>query len=263
MRSLMLMVIFSLLCGCTATRAMVAMYRGTDDFRVLELDPRVKYQFGAETNAQIVSGSLDESIKLIEERQYKKFVKPIDIYVTVSEDSFSKYCASRGGGCVLDERLFISPKKENTKERIPRVLTHELSHLQMEQILGMRKWNSNIPSWFREGLAVYASNGAGAENVSIGEARQAIFLGNSFIPNIDGSLFFPKTASYFGLETHMFYRQAEIFVAWLHEQSDAKFKKLLATIQSGQGFEESMLKAYGTGVIDNWNKFKRDIKPNN
>lgn len=260
MRSLMLVVIVALLCGCTAPKALVAMYRDTDDFHALEHDPRVKYQSGAEANAQIVSDSLDQSIKLIEEKQYREFVKPIYIYVTASEDSFSKYCVSRGGGCVLNERLFISPKKENTRERIPRILTHELSHLQIEQILGMWKWNWNIPSWFREGLAVYVSNGAGAESVSIEEARQAIISGKSFIPNAGGSLVFPNTASYFGLETHMYYQQAGLFVAWLHEQNNERFKKLLLSIQLGLALEQSMLKAYGSGILDNWNKFNRDIK---
>lgn len=177
MRSLVLMIFVSLLCGCTATKAIFAMNRDTDDFKTLEQDTRVKYQSDAKTNAQIVAASLGESIKTIEERQ-GAFVKPITVYVPSSVDNFAKYCASKNpGGCVLNGRLFISPKKENTEERIPKVLAHELSHLQMEQALGIWKHYTHVPAWFREGLAVYVSKGGGAESVSIEDARQAIISG--------------------------------------------------------------------------------------
>ena len=58
----------------------------------------------------------------------------------------------------------------------------------------------------------------------------------------------------------MYYQQAGLFVAWLHKQSNAKFRKLLASLQSGMEFERSVLNAYGFGVMYNWDKFKSDIK---
>lgn len=260
MRTFIIVLFGLLLSGCTATKAFVAIFEDTDDFRTFEKDPRVKFEPGAEINAQIVSESLDESIESIEKNQYRKFAKPVVIYVTASEESYFNYCVNRSGGCVLNERLFISPKKENTAERIPRVLAHELSHLHMEQMLGMWKWNMRVPSWFREGLAVYASAGAGAENVSIAMAKQAIESGICIEPNTEGSLIHPRSASYFGLDTHMFYRQAGLFVSWLHEQNNDGFKELILNIQSGQEFEQSVVKAYGIGIEASWNKFKNEMQ---
>lgn len=261
MRYLILTIITALLCGCTAAKAVVAMNKSTDTFEVLESDSRVRYEIGSEINAQIVADNLDRAIGLIEQRQYSEFAKPVDIYVTATVDSFTSFCVlSRAGGCVLNERLFISPKPENTPERIPQILTHELSHLHMEQHVGVWKWKSNVPAWFREGLAVYASDGSGAESVSREEAEMAIVSGKMFTPNITGSLLFPKTANTFGLKPHMFYRQADLFVSWLHEKDMKNFGTLIANIQAGETIEKAMRNAFGVGVLENWQRFINEQK---
>lgn len=175
--------------------------------------------------------------------------------------SFESFCvAKHAGGCVINGRLFISPKKKNTPDRIPRVLAHELSHLQMQQILGTWKWHENTPAWFREGLAVYASDGGGAEGISSTQAKQAIIAGKSITPNNTGSLLFPKTAYTFGLRPHMFYKQAGLFVSWLHQHNHTKFRKLILAIQTGATFEAAMQTSYGSNVLANWKRFIRELK---
>jgi len=228
MRNLIIIFLAVLLSGCSVTKHLVAMNKSTDDFKTLESDPRVKYESGAEFNAKVVADNLDSAIDIIQNNHYGVFKKPVVIYVTATIGSFTSFVVnSKAGATVLNERLFISPKKANTPERIPKLLVYELSHLYMEQYLGMWTWNSNVPSWFQEGLAVYASGGSGAENVTVSDAKKAIVAGKMFIPNESGNFLFKKTAHSFGLTPHMFYRQAGMFVSWLHHENNKNSNKLL------------------------------------
>jgi len=259
-RSLLFMVVATILAGCSATKAVIAMHRSTDDFHTLASDSRVKYEAGGEGIARIIAAQLDQAIHIVETKQYGKFARPVIVYVPATTDRFAEFCASpRRGGCVLNGRLFISPKKQNTPARLPRVLTHELSHLQMEQRLGMWKWHSNCPEWFREGLAVYISEGGGAEGVTEQQAVQAIRSGKALRPIATGSLLFPKTARDFGLSTHMFYRQAGLFVAWLHDQGDRQFRGLILQIQGGATLDAAVNAAYGDRLQDEWLKFTNSL----
>ena len=261
MRFLPLLFALLVLNGCTALKAVVAMNKGTDNFQVLKDDHRVRYEAGAERNAQLVANHLDHAIEMVETRQYSAFAKPLNIYVTATWDSLTAFCVhSKAGGCVLNERLFISSKAQNTPDRLPGILTHELSHLHMAQHLGMWKWNANVPAWFREGLAVYVSGGSGAEKVSVEDAITAILSGESFGPNETGSLLFPKSARYFGLAPHMFYRQAGLFVTWLHDKDSHKFAMLIKAIQTGKALEQAMFSAYGRSVSENWQSFVDELK---
>jgi hypothetical protein len=96
------------------------------------------YEPGAEALAAAVAASLPEAIEAVQARQYRPFVLPVTVYVCATMDSFASYTGSKNaGGHVLNRRLFISPKPENTTERVPRVLTHELSHLQIAQQISL------------------------------------------------------------------------------------------------------------------------------
>lgn len=255
---------FSIMCmflsGCTAAGAVIAMNRSTDHFIQIENDERVLYEKGADLLAQKVLEKLDTSIQIVEDKQYSKFKKPVRVYVLNSIDRFSKYCVSkRPRGCVLNERLFISPKAKDTFSEI---LTHELSHLHMEQQLGMWNWHSETPPWFQEGLAVYVSDGAGAEKIKYSETIESIAKGKSFLPNDTGSLLFPKTASDFGLEHQMFYSQSGIFVEYLHESGKLKFKELLLSLANGSGFSETVNRVYGKSLKEIWKEFHYEIEAN-
>ncbi len=262
MRYSVFILIALLLGGCTAVKAVVAMNKSTKHFQSLENDSRVKYEAGAEVNAQVVANNLDKAIEVIENKQYRKFSKPVIIYILATEKSVSSFCVnSKVGACVANERLFISSKKEITPERISKFLTHELSHLHMGQYLGMWKWHSNVPLWFREGLAVYASDGGGAEYITKEEAKKAIVSGEMFTPNKTGSLLFQKTAYSFGLKPHMFYRQAGLFISWLKMKNKQSFEAIILNIQAGEEtFEEAMLSAYGVGILELWSNFTNEQK---
>ena len=260
MRIVLVAVVIISISGCSIANTVLAINKDTDDFLTLKSDSRVKYELGAEVNAEIIANNLSEAISIIEKKQYGEFIKPVVVYVPSSIDSYSSYCVSRkSGGCVLNERIFISPKPKNTKDRIPRLLTHELSHLHLEQQLGMLSWHSGFPVWFKEGLAVYASNGAGAENVSVSEAKKAIIENNRFIPNDSGSLFFPKGSQSFGMQHHMFYRQMGVFISWLHQTEPEKFESLIKNIKVGKSFNASVQGSYGTTMENLWAEFSKNI----
>ncbi|MGB3942533.1 MAG: hypothetical protein WBK96_13685 [Candidatus Manganitrophaceae bacterium] len=252
------------LSGCMATSALLAMTRSTDQFLAYTADPRVMYEPGAEEQARDVAEALPTAIETVERAQYRDFVAPVRIYVCANLESFKTYGAPSGkeGGFVLNKRLFLSPKPENTAERIPRLLTHELSHLHLGQQLGLFK-SARIPSWFQEGLAVYVANGGGAETVTEDQAREAIQQGRYFHPETEGSLLFPKRAHDYGLEAHLFYREASMFVADLKRMDVAKFKTFLLALEDGVRFATAFQTAYGVSIEETWRGFLAEMqKPN-
>ncbi len=244
--------------SCTATKAVIAMNKSTNQFIVLEQDKRVLYEKGAKKHAEILANKLDTAVQTVEQKQYKKFTKPITVYICNSIESFTDYCVqSQASGCVLNERLFLSPKNFQANRQ---ALTHELSHLHMEQQLGMFAWHSGYPAWFQEGLATYVSNGEGASRVSPGEAGKAIAEGKTFTPNMSGSLIFRKAAHSFGLTPNMFYRQAAMFIEYLHDIDTMKFKTFLLSVEAGKNFEKSFSSAYGATLNEIWKEFIRQQK---
>jgi hypothetical protein len=245
--------------GCTAASYVSAMNKSTDQFLSSTIDPRVKYEPGAEVQAQIIAQALPAAIHTVEQAQYRSFVAPVNVYVCASIESFKAYTGNgQAGGLVLNKRLFISPKPENTAERLPRLLTHELSHLQIGQQMGLLK-SARIPAWFTEGLAVYVANGAGAENVSEDQARDAIRQGKYFQPETEGSLF-PKRAQDYGLEPHLFYREASMFVVYLRQLDEPKFRVFLLAVEDGQPFASAFQSAYNTHIDAAWQGFVTEIE---
>jgi hypothetical protein len=237
------------------------MTKSTDHFLTYAGDPRVKYEPGAEEVTQQVAKALPTAIQTVEQAQYRDFVAPVRIFVCGSIESFKAYGAPSGreGAFVLDRRLFVSPKPENTEERLPALLAHELSHLQIEQQIGMFK-SARLPSWFKEGLAVYVSKGGGAEKVTEKQARKSIRQDRHFQPETEGSLLFPIRAHDYGLEPHMFYRQAGMFVAYIKCLDRAKFKDFLLAVEDGKPFATAFDDVYGMAIGKVWKDFLAGIE---
>ena len=259
MRISIFLVFLMMLSGCSVLKTAVALTQSTDDFKSLERDSRIQYEDGAAELAKAVASHLRQAIDGVENRQ-GSFKQPVVIYVTKSIESFSSYCASsRPSACVIGDRLFISPKLLTQQERTLGILMHELSHLQHTQDIGVWAYQTKLPVWFKEGLAVYVSNGSGAEGVTKKEAIAAIRQGKSIQPNGSGGLLFRKTASSFGLKPHMFYRQSEIFVTWLHEVSPNKFLQLFVSLEKGNTLDEALLSVYGFNASEGWEKYKKSL----
>ncbi|MDD5169612.1 MAG: hypothetical protein PHN75_12395 [Syntrophales bacterium] len=130
----------------------MAALRSTDNFIPSGNDARVLFEPGADNIANKVVAFLPSSIQQVEEKQYHLFVKPVRVYVCASRESFRKYYGvDIHAGVTL--KLFLSPRIfENGDDIAKQYLTHELSHLHLQQQLGVYKM-SRLPMWLKEGLA--------------------------------------------------------------------------------------------------------------
>ncbi len=250
-----------LVSACSSWKAVVAMTRSTEHFIELESEPRIRYEKGSSALALKLAPHLDQAIQAVEAKQYRAFADKVMVFVPASIGSFASYCGSRfPAACVVGSRLFISPRLLNAQARIAKILTHELSHLQLSQSLGRWAYQRNLPSWFVEGLAVYVSGGGGAEKVSESEAIRAIIAGRAIVPTGSGSLLFQKTASSFGLKPHMFYRQSALYVAWLHRLDAVKFKQLILLLHKRHPLDAALKASYGFDVATGWARFTAGLR---
>lgn len=226
----------------------------------LASDRRIAYEPGGKALALKVKRHLNDKAAIIQQRQYAPFNKPIAVYVLNSKDSAKRYCASEmARGCVVNQRLFVTKR---AKASLPSLLLHELSHLHFEQKLGMYRYHSEVPAWFQEGLAVFVSDGAGAEKVTFTYAIIMLRSDKSIMPNATRSLLSPKRAAQFGMRNSMFYAQSGIFVKYLHQQSPQKFRKLVLSIANGNPFAQSLRAIYAKPLSEIWSDFKNEIKGN-
>ncbi len=233
--------------------------RSTEHFIANNKDTRVLYEPGAKIFADSIVAILPQSIQKIENRQYRHFVEPVKVYVCASEESFYKLYGARVKAGVSN-KLLLSPRLMNESENIYIYLTHELSHLHLYQQLGLLRFRG-LPSWFKEGLATFVSDGGGAQTVSENDAIKSIVNGKHFIPVSGGffGCFNQKSSADSALSHQMRYRQNMIFVSFIKNKDEKKFKSFLLSIQDGVNFSESIQKSYDTTLEQLWQDFIKDI----
>ncbi len=244
--------------GCSLFRTGYASLTSTSDFHPIERDSRVLAEPGAEDLARQAAGFLPEAVSAVEKWQYRDFVKPVEIFVCASEDSFARHTGlSRQVRGALVTKLFLSGRLKDPQFNgsTKAILTHELSHLHIQQQLGVYHYNANLPAWFQEGLAVLVSGGGGAENVSEADAVKTILAGRHFKPEAKGSFWFHKSARSYGLEPHMFYCQASLFVKHLRDLSEIRFGLFMLSIEDGGDFGRSFKRLYGASIEETWQDF--------
>jgi len=249
--------------GCSTMKTTFAMMQSTDNF-IVHSGGNNSFIF-QETEVSSLANEaekyLEESIDVVERTQYKKFIKPINVYAVSTLDDVEKYCGYRLVlGCVVNEKVFLSPRVlTQPAGTLPRLLTHELSHLHIDQQLNMFEWG-NIPTWFREGLAVYVSEKIkSGTKLDLKDAKIKIKEGNTFYPNEDGSIIFPKSHLSFGISRSIFYRQAASFIMFISKSNKAGFEKLLLSIQEGKEFSVSFKNNIGVTIDSKWNSFVKQI----
>ena len=248
-----------LLSGCSVIRSSIGMMRSTDHFIAHRKDHRVLYEPGAKIFADRIVAILPQSIRQIENRQYRHFVEPVKVYVCASKESFYKlYGVKCKAG--VSNKLLLSPRVMNEPENIYLYLTHELSHLHLYQQLGLLGFR-DLPSWFKEGLATLVSDGGGAQTVSENEAIESIVNGKHFIPVSGGffGCFNQKSSADKTLSHHMRYRQYMIFVSFIKNKDEKEFKRFLLSIQAGVNLSKSIQESYHTTLDQLWQDFIKDI----
>jgi len=196
-------------------------------------DNRVLFEPGAEESANKLAEFLPTAIQQVEKKQFRHFVEPVHIYVCASRESFKRFYGADVRAGVLT-KLFLSPRIfEYGDEVAKKYLTHELSHLHLQQQIGIFKMN-RLPMWFKEGLATSVSNGGGAHLISQEQATDFLRAGKHFVPNKADGFVFKKTPSDFGLKPQMFYRQSMMFINFLEDTNESAYRKLLLGVENGK-----------------------------
>ena len=250
------------LSACQAARALSAWSQGSGHLVALAADPRVRYEPGAEDLARQAAAHLPEAINQVEEGQFRKFTRPVEVRVYATVESYSTHsgAVAQTRGASFNGAVHLSPLLRERSETLPAILTHELSHLHCQQHLGTFAWASGVPSWFSEGLAVMVSGGAGAEKVTEAEALRAMEAGSRFTAETTGSLLFARSASSYGLQPHMYYRQAGLFVSHLRARDPAAFRAFLSALLDKTPFAEAFAQAYRESVEEAWRSYLAGLR---
>jgi hypothetical protein len=234
---------------------------------------QVRYEDGALDRARVVAALLPDAIAQVEAVQGRPFAHPVTIGVYRTPEAFAAANGTGVAGAVgvnFLGRVILSPSLFTTKRRrLPAILTHELSHAHI------RSWMSELrfitlPNWFKEGLAVMVSKGGGAEEVSVADARDAIRWGDRIVVNDAGSLLDwvairmeqPPQVPDTSYRVQMAYRQASLFVAFLHDSDPVAFAAMMRAILDGQPFGEAVEAGYHTGLESLWLRFVQSTGTN-
>lgn len=231
-------------------------------FTVLEEEPRVRFEPGAEAYARQVAALLPQAVAQVEEAHYLPFADAVTVHVCGSETCFDAHVTSRNvsGATVPDNRVFLAPRLfDREAPRLPMILTHELSHLHLGQRLG--HYTHEVPVWFHEGLAALASGGGGADYASEAEARAALAAGRAFSPATLDTPAHRHRAEDWGLSPHLFYRQAMMFLQHLKAESEARFRDFLLRVQARENFAEAFSRTYNRSLIEAGQRFLEAVAP--
>ena len=250
-----------ILSGCTPFKLANALIQSKKEFIQCTADSRILCEPGSEELAKSVAPLLQDAITTVEQAQFANYATPILVYTYSSIDNFTKHSGASefASGSVAFGTLNLSPKLLTMPERTQRILIHELSHLDLDLQMGTLALGK-MPDWFVEGLAVWVSNGGGAETVSANEARAAFKQGKHFEPIDSQWLLFPKNASSYDLKPHMFYRQAGMFVEYMHDLDHSAFEKMLKAIKDKISFATAIESSYHESLPVIWRDFLTAIK---
>jgi hypothetical protein len=228
---------------------------------------QIHFEVGADDYARDVAALLPAALARIEAVQGRPFAHPVTIgvYATPRAYMAATVPASMGPvGVTNFGRVNLSPTLASRQHRrLPAILTHELSHAHIQGWIGLLA-EIKIPNWFKEGLAVMVSGGGGAEFVSEQEARASIAGGEciaiddsqSLSTLMDGIRFerAPEGATP-SHRTVMAYRQAGMFVSWLHDTDAAAFDRMMGAILDRRSFAEAVNAGYRRDVRSLWQNF--------
>jgi hypothetical protein len=243
-----------------------ALWNAPDRLPALAENRLVHFEQGAEDYAQDVSALLPAAIARIEAAQGRPFARPVPVGVYATPDAYAAANASGDTGAVgvaAFGRVVLSPALNRLQHRrLPAILTHELSHAHLQGYISPYAW-VRLPNWFKEGLAVMVSGGGGAESVSEQEARAAIARGEHITIDDTGSfanlseLRFERAPSRAtpSHRTVMAYRQAGMFVGYLHHFDAPGFARMMNAILDGKRFVEALDAGYHQDAQSLWQQF--------
>jgi hypothetical protein len=241
-----------------------ALWNLPDRLPSLPENSQIHFEPGAEDYAHDVAALLPTALARVEAAQGRPFAHPVTLGVYATPKA---YAAANGQGSTqfvgvtAFGRVYLSPALNWPQHRRLRaILTHELSHAHIQGWISANSF-FHLPPWFKEGLAVMVSEGGGAEFVSEEEARAAIDRGESIAIDDAGSLStfeirYERAPQ--GTPSHltvMAYRQAGMFVTYLHDSDRPGFARMMNAILDGRSFAEAVAAGYQQDVHSLWQKF--------
>lgn len=245
-----------LLCSCTLGRSESNVAQTKEGFTQCTPDPRILCEAGSEKLALRLQPWLDEAVAEVTQAQLAGFAAPVQITTYATVDSFiaNSGAAQYAQGALGAGAIHFSPTLLETAGRTRGLLVHELSHLHLYQQVGSLAWG-RLPSWFHEGLATAVAGGGGAETFSEVDALYSMASGQCFMPEESAWPLFPKKGASYGLNPHMFYRQAGMFVSYLRDSDQQAFKHLLVAVEARQDFASAVKASYGKSLQPQWQQF--------
>lgn len=248
------------LTACTFGKGLLTKTQSRERFVATQTNPDVLYAPGSQEMAERVAKAIGHARRIVEQTHAVGFKQAPRVLVCHADCVATFAPVSQEVAAVqFGDEIFISDDVIMQRERqrhmpMEHFLTHELAHLLLYQRVGALAY-VRVPSWFREGLAVAVSNGAGAEACTPAEATSSLLAGKHFNPAEAGSLLANQTASSYGLPPPVFYRQAGMFVQYLREQNPSAFETALKDVLSGKDFQQSFSGAYGRPIASQWPGF--------
>ena len=204
----------------------------------------------------LVNKHLSAATDQVQKLQGYTLDKPLKIYVFDNEADYMRLggCPQGSRACVFSSQLSLSPRLMGEPDTVLAILTHELSHVLLQQRMGTWKI-SRVPAWFLEGLAVVVSDGGGAEGVGAEDAAAAIKSGQRFNPDMSKNWLSQKTATHYQLPHRLFYRQSALFVQHLKATHTDSFEALMRRMHSGMGFHDAFASSFTQSIDLLWQEF--------
>lgn len=243
-----------------------ALWNLPDRLPALPANSQVHFEAGAEDYAREVAALLPAAIARIEAAQGRPFAHPVTVGVYATPEAYvaaNVIGTMQPVGVAPFGRVVLSPALGGLQHRrLPAILTHEMSHAHIQGWISASAF-VRLPNWFKEGLAVMVSGGGGAEFVGEAEARAAIERGEHIAINDTGSIFNLSEIRFErepppGTKSHQIvtaYRQAGMFVAWLHDSDAPGFSRMMDAILDGRPFVQAVDAGYHQNPRSLWQKF--------
>ncbi len=249
-------VLLPLLASCTLGGSNADVVQAKEGFTRCTPDPRILCEAGSEKLALRLQPMLDDALAEVAQAQLGAFAAPVQVFTYNSIDSFTadSGAATYAQGALGHGAIHFSPTLLDTPGRTRGLLVHELSHLHLYQKVGPLAWG-RLPSWFHEGLATAVADGGGAETFSEVDALYSMASGQCFMPEESAWPLFPKKGASYGLNPHMFYRQAGMFVRHLRVNEPQAFKRLLAAVEARRDFASAVQASFGKSLQPQWQQF--------
>jgi hypothetical protein len=245
-----------------------ALWNLPDRLPALAANSQVHFERGAEDYAREVSALLPAAIARIEAAQGRPFAHPVIVGVYATPEAYvaaNVIGSMQPVGVTPFGRVVLSPVLgAQQHRRLPAILTHEMSHAHLQGWISAYA-NVRLPNWFKEGLAVMVSGGGGAEFVSEAEAHAAIGRGEHIAIEDTGSFLNLSDMRFErdpppGTSSHQIvtaYRQAGMFVAWLHDSDAPGFARMMDAVLDGRSFVQAVDVGYHQDVHSLWQQFAK------